>query len=59
MQPMSGMHLLRTIRDDADLKKTRFLLMTAHRSHELPLAAKNGGAEGYLLKPFTPPRQVE
>jgi two-component system, chemotaxis family, chemotaxis protein CheY len=54
MQPMTGLQLLRAIRQDEDLRHTRFLLMTASSDHGLPLAAKNGGADGYLLKPFTP-----
>jgi two-component system, chemotaxis family, chemotaxis protein CheY len=54
MQPMSGLQLLRTIRKDDTLRSTPFLLMTGSSSPGSPLAAKGGGADAYLLKPFTP-----
>jgi two-component system, chemotaxis family, chemotaxis protein CheY len=54
MEPMGGLQILRTIRQDDDLKHTRFLLMTASLAPEPVLAAKFAGADAYLLKPFTP-----
>lgn len=54
MKPMDGLGLLQTIRGDESLKATRFLMITV--DHTLPpvLMAKQSGANGYLLKPFTP-----
>jgi two-component system, chemotaxis family, chemotaxis protein CheY len=54
MQPMGGLQILRAIRQDDDLKHTRFLLMTASLAPEPVVAAKYAGADAYLLKPFTP-----
>jgi two-component system, chemotaxis family, chemotaxis protein CheY len=54
MQPVGGLQILRTIRQDHELKDTRFLLMTASLAPEPVAAAKHGGADAYLLKPFTP-----
>jgi two-component system, chemotaxis family, chemotaxis protein CheY len=54
MQPMGGLQMLRSIRQDDNLKHTRFLLMTASLAPEPVVAAKYAGADAYLLKPFTP-----
>ena len=54
MQPMGGLQILRTIRQEDELKHTRFLLMTASLAPEPVVAAKYAGADSYLLKPFTP-----
>jgi len=54
MQPMNGLQFLREVRKDENLRSIPFLMMTASSSPRPPLAAKAGGADGYLLKPFTP-----
>ena len=54
MKPISGLQILRTIRQDPDLRNTPFLLMTASLESEAVKAAKLAGADTYLLKPFTP-----
>ncbi len=54
MQPLGGLQVLRTIRQDDELKDTRFLLMTASLATEPVMAAKHAGVSAYLLKPFTP-----
>ena len=54
MKPMDGLGLLQAVRADENLKATPFLMVTV--DHTLPpvLMAKQSGANGYLLKPFTP-----
>jgi two-component system, chemotaxis family, chemotaxis protein CheY len=54
MEPMSGLQLLRSVRSNMAWQGTRFLLTTASLNASLVTAAKNGGADAYLLKPFTP-----
>ena len=54
MKPVSGLQILRTVRQDPDLCKTPFLLMTASLESDAVKAAKLAGADAYLLKPFTP-----
>jgi two-component system, chemotaxis family, chemotaxis protein CheY len=54
MQPMNGLQLLHAIRKDDCLKAIPFLMMTVNSTIEPALAAKRGGANAYLLKPFTP-----
>ncbi len=54
MSPVNGLQLLRSVRQDHDLKSTRFLLMTGSVEPSTVIAAKQAGADAYLLKPFTP-----
>ena len=54
MQPTTGLQLLRSVRQDYDIKDTRFILMTGSVDPSTVLAAKQAGADAYLLKPFTP-----
>jgi two-component system chemotaxis response regulator CheY len=59
MQPVSGLHLLRSVRQDDHLKNTRFLLMTGSVEPSIVVAAKKAGADAYILKPFTPEQLKE
>jgi two-component system chemotaxis response regulator CheY len=54
MQPTSGLQLLRAVRQDESLRGIPFLIMTMDSSVRIPLAAKHGGADAFLLKPFSP-----
>jgi CheY-like chemotaxis protein len=54
MQPVSGLQLLRSIRHDDALKDTRFIVMTGSVEPSTVMAAKQAGADAYLLKPFNP-----
>jgi two-component system chemotaxis response regulator CheY len=54
MQPVTGLQLLRSVRQDHDLKNTRFILMTGSDEPATVMQAKLAGADAYLLKPFTP-----
>ena len=52
MKPMSGLDLLREIRDDEPLNATPFLMMTPENKTENVIAARQAGASGYIVKPF-------
>ncbi len=54
MKPMDGLQLLRAIRNDDTLKGMPVIIMTMDSSIPAALATKKGGADAYLLKPFTP-----
>jgi two-component system chemotaxis response regulator CheY len=49
----SGLELLQRIREDAALKDTRFLLMTASSHPQLADTVSRLGANGFLIKPFS------
>jgi two-component system, chemotaxis family, chemotaxis protein CheY len=53
MRPMSGHMLLLEIRSDPLLKAIPFIVLTAESTLAAATAAKNAGADGYIVKPFT------
>jgi two-component system chemotaxis response regulator CheY len=53
MSPMSGLELLRRIRQDAAMKAVRFVLMTASAHPQLPETVQSLGANGFLQMPCT------
>jgi two-component system chemotaxis response regulator CheY len=52
MEPMTGYDLLREIRADPALAKTRFIMVTAESKSENVIAAKRAGVDNYIVKPF-------
>jgi two-component system, chemotaxis family, chemotaxis protein CheY len=52
MQPMSGHALLKEIRADPALERLPFITVTAESSLANVTAAKDAGANGYIVKPF-------
>src|SRR5258708_10234813 len=52
MQPMTGHALLKAIRADPDLQRLPVIMVTAETTRENVLAAKEAGANGYIIKPF-------
>jgi two-component system, chemotaxis family, chemotaxis protein CheY len=52
MKPMTGPQLVQEIRKTPDRADTRIILMTAYKFPQDEL--KVAGADGYLLKPFSP-----
>jgi two-component system chemotaxis response regulator CheY len=54
MPNMSGLDLLKAIRSDDKLKDIPVLLVTAEALKENVLEAVKAGANGYIVKPFTP-----
>ena len=53
MPNMTGLELLRNIRDDEQLKHLPVLMVTAEAKKENIIAAAQAGASGYVVKPFT------
>jgi two-component system chemotaxis response regulator CheY len=52
MAPVDGMELLRRLRGDPATEKLRFIMVTAESRTEMIMAARDAGANGYLVKPF-------
>ena len=52
MQPMTGHELLKEIRADPDLQKVPVIMVTAETTLANVMAAKDAGANGYIVKPF-------
>src|SRR5215468_10949081 len=53
MPNMNGFELLKHIRSDEALKGIPVLMVTAEAKKEDIVAAAQGGANGYIVKPFT------
>lgn len=53
MQPMSGLELLRKVRAEATLAPLPFIFVTAENKPENIAAAKQAGANNFVVKPFT------
>ncbi|MFA7239273.1 MAG: chemotaxis response regulator CheY [Sulfuricellaceae bacterium] len=53
MPNMTGIELLRAIRQDATLKHLPVLMVTAEAKKENIIEAAQSGASGYIVKPFT------
>src|SRR6266849_10501280 len=52
MEPMTGYDLLKEVRADPVLGKTRFIMVTAESKTENVIAAKKAGVNNYIVKPF-------
>jgi two-component system, chemotaxis family, chemotaxis protein CheY len=53
MQPMSGLRLLREVRNDDRLSAIPFIMVTAAADVDEVIAAKTAGVSDYIVKPFT------
>jgi len=53
MEPVTGLDLLREVRNDDVLKNTPFIMVTSEDDETKIAAADDAGVSGYLLKPFT------
>jgi two-component system chemotaxis response regulator CheY len=53
MPNMNGFELLKNIRGDESLKTIPVLMVTAEAKKEDIVLAAQGGASGYIVKPFT------
>jgi two-component system chemotaxis response regulator CheY len=53
MEPLSGLELLKKIRNYDDFKNIPFIMVTAENKIENVIAAKQSGTSDYILKPFT------
>ena len=52
MEPMTGIELLREVRQDPNLKATPFIMVTAESKTENVVEAKKAGVSNYIVKPF-------
>jgi two-component system chemotaxis response regulator CheY len=52
MEPMTGIELLREVREDDNLKKLPFIMVTAESKTENVVIAKEAGVSNYIVKPF-------
>ena len=53
MPNMSGMELLKAIRQDDKLKGIKVLLVTSEAKKDQVIEAAKAGVNGYIVKPFT------
>jgi two-component system chemotaxis response regulator CheY len=53
MPNMSGFELLKAVREDSELSKTPFLMVTAEALQDNVVAAVKAGVNEYIVKPFT------
>lgn len=53
MAPMTGLDLLKQVRADPRTKSTPFVMVTAEAKTENVVAARQAGANNYIIKPFT------
>ncbi len=53
MQPMSGFELLKKVRAEPRTKGVPFVMVTAEAKVDNVVAARQAGANNYIIKPFT------
>jgi two-component system chemotaxis response regulator CheY len=54
MPEMTGIDFLRACKDNPDLKRIPFIMVTAEAQKESVVEAIKGGVDNYIVKPFTP-----
>ena len=54
MPNMTGLELLRAVRDDENFKDLPFIMVTAEGMKENVVEAVKAGVSNYVVKPFTP-----
>lgn len=54
MPNMSGLELVKEMRATLELNKVPVLMITSEAKRDLIIAVAKAGANGYILKPFTP-----
>ena len=52
MEPMTGYELLKQVRANPQMSSTPFIMITAESKTENVVAAKQAGANNYIIKPF-------
>lgn len=52
MPGMTGMDLLAKVRENADLKSQKFIMLTAENDREILMTGKLLNLDAYILKPF-------
>jgi two-component system, chemotaxis family, chemotaxis protein CheY len=54
MPKMTGLELLKAVKEDEKLKSIPFIMVTAEGQKENVLEAVKAGVSNYIVKPFTP-----
>lgn len=54
MEGMSGLQLLEQVRADSKLRNVRFILISSEAKADYVAAAREAGANSYIVKPFLP-----
>jgi len=54
MPKMTGLELLKKVRQDEQLKEIPFIMVTAEGQKENVIEAVKAGVSNYIVKPFTP-----
>jgi two-component system chemotaxis response regulator CheY len=54
MPKMTGLELLKAVKEDETLKSIPFIMVTAEGQKENVLEAVKAGVSNYIVKPFTP-----
>jgi two-component system, chemotaxis family, chemotaxis protein CheY len=54
MPEMTGIDFLRACKEDPELKRIPFIMVTAEAQKESVIEAIKGGVDNYIVKPFTP-----
>jgi len=52
MEPMTGLDLVKAVRNDQTLNDTPFIMVTAESKLENVVTAKLAGVDSYIVKPF-------
>ena len=52
MEPMTGLDLVKAVRNDQTLNDTPFIMVTAESKPENVITAKLAGVDSYIVKPF-------
>ena len=53
MEPMTGIDFLRKVRTDPSFSNVPFIMVTAESRRDHVIAAKEAGANNYIVKPFS------
>jgi two-component system, chemotaxis family, chemotaxis protein CheY len=56
MPEMTGMELLQTCKNDPQISRIPFIMVTAEAQKETVMEAIKAGVDNYITKPFTPER---
>ena len=59
MPNMSGLDLLKAVRNDENLKNIPFIMVTAEGQQESVVKAAKAGISNYIMKPFSPDILIE
>lgn len=59
MPTLSGLDVLRMIRDDASTRDLPVVIVSARAGIEDQIAGRNAGADAYITKPFSPERLID